>query len=80
MAGKKREDVREADVTGLKYFDVRRAKTAIFSGCNSRPATVAPAGSNRSGEGGNEFAEAFDVRTALGQFDEQAGWNSSERH
>jgi hypothetical protein len=48
------------------FFEVRREKTAIFSGCDSRPAIIAPAGSNRSGEGGNEFAEAFDVRTALG--------------
>jgi transposase len=39
---------------------VRRAKVSIFSGCNSHPATVAPAGSNRSGGGGNEIAEAFD--------------------
>src|SRR5439155_11998938 len=38
---------------------VRRAKVSIFSGCNSRPVTVAPAGSNRSGSGGNETAEAF---------------------
>jgi hypothetical protein len=33
-------------------------KAAIFSGCKSHPATFAPAGSNRSGEGGNELVEA----------------------
>jgi hypothetical protein len=42
---------------------VRREKARIFSGCNSRPATfVAPAGSNRSGGGGNETAGAFDAK------------------
>ncbi len=40
---------------------VRRAKACIFSGCKSRPATVVPAGSNRSGSGGNEIVEAFDA-------------------
>jgi len=38
---------------------VRRDKAPFFSGCNSRPATFAPAGSNRSGAGGNESAAAF---------------------
>ena len=42
-------------------------KARIFSGCKSRPATlVAPAGSNRSGGGGNETAGAFDVKGRLG--------------
>ena len=40
-------------------FGVRRAKTALSSGCKPHPAT-APAGSNRSSHGGNEVAEAFD--------------------
>jgi hypothetical protein len=40
---------------------VRRAKACIFSGCESRPATVVPAGSSRSGDGGNEIVEAFDL-------------------
>ena len=31
------------------------------SGCESRPAPFAPAGSNRSSHGGNEMAEAFGV-------------------
>ena len=53
---------------GLRaYFRVRRGKAWIFSGCKSRPATlVAPAGSNRSGGGGNETAGAFDAKGRLG--------------
>jgi hypothetical protein len=39
---------------------VRREKASIFSRCNSCPATVVPAGSNRSGRGGNFTAEASD--------------------
>ncbi len=40
---------------------VRRDKAAFFSGCKSHPATIAPAGSNRSSHGGNEVAEAFGI-------------------
>jgi hypothetical protein len=58
---------------------VRRDKAAIFSGCNSHPAQVAPAGSNRSGSGGNDTAEAFDGKGRLGRLREQAGRNASER-
>lgn len=40
---------------------VRRDKARIFSGCKSHPAnSVAPAGSYRSGGGGNETAGAFE--------------------
>jgi hypothetical protein len=46
---------------------VRREKLCIFSGCNSRPATVVPAGSNRNGDGGNEIVEAFDGKGRLGR-------------
>ena len=42
-------------------FSVRRGKAAIFSGCKSHPATVAPAGSNRSSGRGNRAVEAFGV-------------------
>ena len=42
-------------------FSVRRAKARSLSGFKSHPATVAPAGSNRSGGGGNEAIEAFGV-------------------
>jgi len=40
---------------------VRRAKALFSSGCESRPATFAPAGSNWSSHGGNEVAEASGV-------------------
>jgi ELWxxDGT repeat protein len=39
---------------------VRREWVSIFSGSESHPARVVPAGSNRSGDGGNEIAGAFD--------------------
>jgi Group II intron, maturase-specific domain len=42
-------------------YCVRRAKARFSSGCESRPATFVPAGSNRSGRGGNEAAEASGV-------------------
>jgi len=58
---------------------VRREKVQFFSGCKSHPATFAPAGSNRSGRGGNEAAEAFDAEGRLGRLGEQAGRNVSER-
>ena len=63
-----------------KWFAlVRREKASILSRCNSYPATVAPAGSNRSGGGGNNTAEAFDGKGLLGGLREQAGRNASER-
>ncbi len=40
---------------------VRRAKPRFSSGCESRPAAFAPAGSDRSSRGGNEAAEASGV-------------------
>ncbi len=43
----------------MSELGVRRGKAAFFSGCKSHPATIAPAGSNRSSHGGNEMAEAF---------------------
>src|SRR5260370_42136782 len=48
-SGRTRKRTRKRDAT------VRRAKVSIFSGWKSHPATVAPAGSNRSGDGGNEI-------------------------
>jgi len=36
-------------------------KALFFNGCESRPATFAPAGSNQGSRGGNEAAEASDV-------------------
>lgn len=44
-----------------KIYIVRRGKVWSFNGCKSRPAnSVAPAGSYRSGGGGNEAAGAFE--------------------
>jgi hypothetical protein len=43
------------------YCPVRREKARSFSGCNSHPATVVPAGSNWSSRRGNEAAEASGV-------------------
>ena len=40
---------------------VRREKARSLSGCESRPATITPAGSNRSSRGGYEAAEASGV-------------------
>ncbi len=45
----------------MSELGVRRAKAVFFSGCKSHPATIAPAGSNRSSHGGNEMAEASGV-------------------
>ena len=59
--------------------NVRRAKAPIFSGCNSHPATVVPAGSNRDDRGGNEPVEALDEKGRFRWLREQAGRNASER-
>ena len=40
---------------------VCRGKAQFLRGCESLPARVAPAGSNRSSRGGNEAAEASGV-------------------
>ena len=45
----------------IAHLCVRREKALSSCGCEPRPATVAPAGSNRSNGGGNEAVEAFDV-------------------
>jgi hypothetical protein len=47
---------------GENGVSVRRAKVSLFSGCKSRPATFALAGSNRSGDGSNDIAEAIDAK------------------
>ncbi len=47
--------------TAMSELGVRRGKAAFFSGCKSHPATIAPAGSNRSSHGGGEMAEAFGI-------------------
>jgi len=43
-------------------FDVCRGKAAIFSGWNSHPASVVPAGSNWNSDGGNEVTEASSAK------------------
>ncbi len=48
-------------IDGMSPVGVRRAKAAFFSGCKSHPATIAPAGSNRSSQGGDEMAEASGI-------------------
>ena len=46
---------------------MRREKALILSGCDSRPAAVAPAGSNRSVGGGNELDGASGAKGRLGR-------------
>jgi len=45
---------------------VRRGKARFPSGMQSHPAAFVPAGSNRSGCGGDEATEAFDVEGHVG--------------
>ena len=66
--------VRDAEDSSPDYL-VRRGKAAIFSGCETHPATVAPAGSNRRSRGGNESAEAFGVEGRVRRLGEGAGRN-----
>ena len=40
---------------------------------------VAPAGSSRSGEGGNKLVEAFDATVMHGMISEESGRNVSKR-
>lgn len=59
---------------------VRRAKARSSSGCESRPAKVAPAGSNRSSRPGSEAAGKHSgAEGHLGWLDEYAGYNVSKR-
>jgi len=54
-----------AEGKAIGVFGVRREKATVFSGSQTHPATVIPAGSNRSGDGGNEIVRAFDGRDRL---------------
>ena len=67
--------------TGLmSAMGVRRDKAAFSSGCNSHPAIIAPAGSNRSNCGGNEVVEASgEACREIWWQRECAGRNVSER-
>ncbi len=47
--------------------NVRRGKATSPRGCETHPATVAPAGSSWSSRGRKEAAEAFDVKGSLGE-------------
>ena len=51
---------RTGGVPGSTGVPVCRAKAPPLGGCDSRPASVVPAGSHRNGCGGNEAVEAFD--------------------
>ncbi len=53
--------LRYLNASSMTALGVRRGKAAFFSGCKSHPATIAPAGSNRSSHGGNEVAEAWGI-------------------
>ncbi len=66
-----------ADIAQVILYAVQRRRSS--AGDDTRPATVAPAGSNRSGCGGNEAAGVFGVEGRLGRLGEHAGRNVSER-
>ena len=72
----------DEDLQELPYpeFTVRRAKARPSSGCEPRPANVAPAGSNRSSRPGSEAAGKHSgAEGHLGWLDEYAGYNVSKR-
>src|SRR4051812_18264578 len=55
------QELNDINIIVIYVILVRRDKVRIFSGCKSHPAnSVAPAGSYRSGGGGNETAGAFE--------------------
>src|SRR5882762_478014 len=56
----------------LALIRVRRENERFLSGRETHPATAPPAGSNRSGRGGNETIEAFDVKATI-------GWSTTTR-
>jgi len=58
---------------------VRRESRRFSAGAIPARQLVAPAGSNRSGRGGDEPVEAFGVEGRLGRLGEHAGRNVSER-
>ena len=55
---------------------VVRAEAAISSGCESHPAAGAPAGSNRSGGGGDEATGASGLEGRLGRLGERRSWRN----
>ena len=67
------------DIGVIPQKIVRCARCWFSAGSNPARQLVAPAGSNRSGGGGNEAVEAFDGKDRVRRFREQAGRNESER-
>ena len=61
-------------------MSVRREKARFLSRCNSYPAKVAPAGSYRSGGGGNETVEAFEKTRRFGGVASKQAVMSCERY
>ena len=72
---KGREISRASSPTG---HGVRRAKAALYQWVRDLPGYIAPAGSNWSSHGGNEVAEASDVKDRYRRFRECTGRNVSE--
>jgi hypothetical protein len=69
-----RDDWRNQAIT------VRREKALVHSGRKDPPGNwIAPPGSNRSGGGGNEAAEASGGKGRIRRLGESAGCNTSER-
>ena len=54
------------------------SKVHKFSGCNTHPATLAPAGSTWSGPGGDEWPEALQENPSFRREAQRAGRNVSE--
>jgi hypothetical protein len=57
--------VGDASAPNCSVIPVGRAKALSFSGCESRPATFAPAGSYWSSRGGSEAAEVSGIEGSL---------------
>ena len=61
---------------GYRHHSVRRDKAPFLSGCESRPATVAPAGSNRSGRWRQRYRPKHsDDKGRPGRLSDHAGRN-----
>jgi len=68
---------RSVPLTRIIQCAVPRRQSSV--GANPTRQLVAPAGSNRSGSGGDKTTEAFEVEGRLGRLGEHAGRNVSER-
>ena len=65
-------DALQSKLAGIR---VRRENVRSLSGRETHPVTVAPAGSNRSGRGGDEGIKAFGVEGYVRWFGDHAGRN-----